>query len=69
MGGLHRHALMSMIAYAFLHNRRLVQASGEKNHLRAAAPAEPAGDQTSYLGSALHAFTASMSPLQSMAHP
>jgi len=28
--GLHRHALMTMIAYAFLQNRRLEQAKGEK---------------------------------------
>jgi len=28
--GLHRHALMTMIAYAFLQSRRLRQAAGEK---------------------------------------
>jgi len=28
--GLHRHALMTMIAYAFLQARRLTQAKGEK---------------------------------------
>jgi SRSO17 transposase len=39
-GGLHRHALMSMIAYAFLQSRRLDQASGGKKNLWAAAPAE-----------------------------
>lgn len=29
--GLHRHALMTMIAFAFLQHRRLAEASGEKN--------------------------------------
>ena len=29
--GLHRHALMTMIAYAFLQHRRLMQAGGEKS--------------------------------------
>ena len=34
--GLHRHALMTMIAYAFLQHRRLAAASGgKKNRLRA----------------------------------
>lgn len=28
--GLHRHALMTMIAYAFLQHRRLMKAKGEK---------------------------------------
>ena len=36
--GLHRHALMTMIAYAFLQHRRLAAASGKKkNHLRPAS--------------------------------
>lgn len=44
--GLHRHALMTMIAYAYLQSRRLAQASGEKkNHHRPAA-ADLAGDTT-----------------------
>ena len=45
--GLHRHALMIMIAYAFLQHRRLAAASGEKkNRPRAAsadAPSRPKG--------------------------
>jgi SRSO17 transposase len=65
--GLHRHALMTMIAYAFLQSRRLDQAGGGKKNLRAAATAQPAGDPTSHLGPALHAHTASMSPLQDVA--
>lgn len=39
--GLHRRALMTMIAYAFLQSRRLAEAGGGKN-LRAASAAEPA---------------------------
>src|SRR5437660_5593364 len=35
--GLHRHALMTMIAYAFLQYRRLKTARREKNNQRAAA--------------------------------
>ena len=41
--GLHRHALMTMIAYAFLQTRRLVQAARKKKSLRPASSAEPAG--------------------------
>jgi len=40
--GLHRHALMTMIAYAFLQHRRLAQAERKKKHRRAAAPTQPA---------------------------
>ena len=42
--GLHRHALMTMIAYAFLQSRRLKQAKREKKKPGSAAPAHPAGD-------------------------
>ena len=41
--GLHRHALMTMIAYAFLQHRRLVQAGRKKKNQRPTASAEPAG--------------------------
>src|SRR5919106_34548 len=40
--GLHRHALMTMIAYAFLQYRRLATARREKKNQRAAAPADSA---------------------------
>jgi len=40
--GLHRHALMTMIAYAFLQHRRLAEAGREKKNQGAAAPTEPA---------------------------
>jgi SRSO17 transposase len=42
--GLHRHALMTMIAYAFLQARRLKQAGGGKKNPRPAAAAKPARD-------------------------
>jgi len=68
-GGLHRHALMTMIAYAFLQSRRLNEAGGGKKSLRAATPAEPASDPTGHLGSALRANSPPMSTLQRVAHP
>ena len=40
--GLHRHALMTMIAYAFLQHRRLAQAGREKKNQRASTSADPA---------------------------
>src|SRR6202051_1802108 len=39
--GLHRHALMTMIAYAFLQSRRLKAAEGGKKNPRPSAPAKP----------------------------
>jgi SRSO17 transposase len=41
--GLHRHALMTMIAYAFLQHRRLASARREKKSPRTAASTKPAG--------------------------
>lgn len=41
--GLHRHALLTMIAMAFLQHRRLQAAGGGKKSRSAAAAAEPAG--------------------------
>lgn len=40
--GLHRHALMTMIAYAFLQSRRLKAAGRKKKSRRATATTEPA---------------------------
>src|ERR1700724_1150615 len=40
--GLHRHALMTMIAYAFLQHRRLAQAGRKKKNQRSTASAEHA---------------------------
>lgn len=45
--GLHRHALMSMIALAFLQTQRLKQAKGEKD-CRSASTAELTSDQTGH---------------------
>jgi len=40
--GLHRHALMTMIAYAFLQHRRLAKARRGKKNRRATSSAKPA---------------------------
>ena len=40
--GLHRHALMTMLAFAFLQHRRLAEAARGKKAGRATAPAQPA---------------------------
>jgi SRSO17 transposase len=42
--GLHRHALMTMIAFAFLQSRRLAQAGRGKKAPRSAASTQPARD-------------------------
>jgi SRSO17 transposase len=42
--GLHRHALMSMIAFLYLQNRRLEAANRGKKQDRPAASAEPTRD-------------------------
>lgn len=46
--GLHRHALMTMIAYAFLQSRRLKAAGRKKKSLRSAAKTQHAGHQASH---------------------
>lgn len=46
--GLHRHALMSMIALAFLQSLRLKQAKGGKKNLGPTAETEPAGNKAGY---------------------
>ena len=46
--GLHRHALMTMIAYAFLQSRRLKAAGRKKNSRRTATTAQHAGHQASH---------------------
>ena len=45
--GLHRHALMTMIAYAFLQSRRLAEAGGGKKNLRSTPAPEPTSRQES----------------------
>jgi SRSO17 transposase len=44
--GLHRHALMTMIAFAFLQHRRLATAARGKKSLSTAASTDPAGRAT-----------------------
>lgn len=46
--GLHRHALMTMIAYAFLQSRRLTAAGRKKNSRGTSATAELAGRPASH---------------------
>ena len=46
--GLHRHALMCMIALAFLQSQRLKEAKGGKKNRRAAATTKPASRQTGH---------------------
>ena len=58
--GLHRHALMTMIAYAFLQSRRLKKAGGGKKNQRTT---DPAGNPTSHSHSLGPATTNTLSPL------
>ena len=46
--GLHRHALMTMIAYAYLQSRRLKAAGRKKKNRRTAAATEPASHQAGH---------------------
>lgn len=46
--GLHRHALMSMMAYAFLQYRRLVQAARKKKSPRSPSSTQPASSATGH---------------------
>jgi len=46
--GLHRHALMTMIAYAFLQSRRITAAGRKKKSLGTAARTQHAGHQASH---------------------
>lgn len=46
--GLHRHALMTMIALAFLQTQRLRQARGGKKNHRTASATQPPGNQNSH---------------------
>jgi SRSO17 transposase len=62
--GLHRHALMTMIAYAFLQHRRLAQAGREKKRPSRTASTEPAGRKTRrHRGSPTKAAARAMSAL------
>jgi SRSO17 transposase len=64
--GLHRHALMTMIAYAFLQHRRLKTARREKKNQRAAASTDIARGAPSHRRIGNSATTAAMPILQKM---
>ncbi|WPE24218.1 IS701 family transposase ISNha2 (plasmid) [Shinella zoogloeoides] len=61
--GLHRHALMTMIAYAFLQSRRLKAAGRKKKSLRSTATTEHARHQASHSRSLRTTSTPAMSAL------
>src|SRR3974390_733251 len=61
--GLHRHALMTMIAYAFLQSRRLKAAGRKKKSRRTAATTKHAGRQASHPRPLRTASTPAMPPL------
>ena len=62
--GLHRHALMTMIAYAFLQSRRLKAAGRKKKSRRTAAKAQHASRQASHPRSLRAASAPAMPALQ-----
>jgi SRSO17 transposase len=62
--GLHRHALMTMIAYAYLQSRRLAEASGGKKNRRRPAAADLARDTARHHRRPRSRLALSMSPLQ-----
>jgi SRSO17 transposase len=66
--GLHRHTLMTMIAYAFLQHRRLTQAKRGKKNQRTATLADLAG-RTSRHRQPHHATASAMSTLPNLAPP
>ena len=66
--GLHRHALMTMIAYAFLQHRRLTTARREKKNQRTTTSAKLAGGAKGHR-QPHHTTAAAMSPLPKSALP
>ena len=62
--GLHRHALMTMIAYGYLQTRRLAEASGGKKNPQRPAAADVAGDPARRPRHSRSRATLSMPPLQ-----
>ena len=61
--GLHRHALMTMIAFAFLQHRRLAETSGKKNSPPRPAATDPASGAARRRRSPHRASTRAMSAL------
>src|SRR5467141_260933 len=66
--GLHRHALMTMIAYAFLQYRRLAATARKKKNQRSTASTEPAGRAPSHRRSHRSTTTSAMPVLQKTNH-
>jgi len=64
--GLHRHALMTMIAYAFLQHRRLTGARRKKKNQRTAASTKPAGRPTRHRRALLPSAGTAMPSLPNM---
>jgi len=67
--GLHRHALMTMIAYAFLQSRRLKQAKREKKNPRTASPANSSSDPGGHHRRSRTVAANTMSALQTPVQP
>jgi SRSO17 transposase len=61
--GLHRHALMTMIAYTFLQHRRLAKARRGKKNRRAAASTKSAGGASRHRQSLASTVASAMSAL------
>jgi SRSO17 transposase len=66
--GLHRHALMTMIAYAFLQHRRLANPGRGKKNRRAAASTKPARRTAGHRRSRSETAALAMSALQKIDH-
>jgi len=64
--GLHRHALMTMIAYAFLQHRRLAAARRKKKNQRPAASTDVASRTTRHPRTHPSTTATAMSPLSKM---
>jgi SRSO17 transposase len=64
--GLHRHALMTMIAYAFLQYRRLKTAKREKKNQRAATSADTARHASGHPGTYRRVTKAALPALPKM---
>jgi SRSO17 transposase len=64
--GLHRHALMTMIAYAFLQYRRLATARRKKKNQRSTAPANSACRTSRHSGTLRSTASTAMSTLPKM---
>ena len=66
--GLHRHALMTMIAYAFLQSRRLTATERKKKRLRSTATTNHARSQAGHPRLSRAAATNALSALRQAAH-